>query len=128
VGTSGRFVSLIEDLSEVYVVFDALDECPEQERRDIMNFITDIVTEPGPCYVKVFVTSRKEMDIAKAFQDRRIPTIPIQADSVACDIEAFVRSQVETLRRGEHGKTLYVSGDDLKEKIIRTLAEKADGM
>jgi hypothetical protein len=128
VGTRERFASLIEDLSEVYVVFDALDECLEQERKDIISFITGIVTISDSCCVKVFVTSRREMDIAKAFEDRRIPTIPIQADNVASDIKSFVRSQVETLQRGEHGKTLYVTSENLKEKIILTLAAKADGM
>ena len=128
IGTRERFVSLIEDLSQVYVVFDALDECLEQERKDILSFITGIVTVPGPCCVKVFVTSRREMDIAKAFEDRCIPTIPIRADNVAADIEAFARSQVEKLRAGEHGKTLYVTSDDLQDKIVQTLAAKADGM
>ncbi|KAF2022482.1 hypothetical protein EK21DRAFT_119716 [Setomelanomma holmii] len=128
IGTRERFVSLIEDLSRVYVVFDALDECPEQERKDILSFITSIVTVPGPCSVKVFVTSRKRMDIAKAFEDRSIPTIPIRADNVAADIEAFARSQVEKLRTGEHGKTLYVTSDDLRHKIVQALAAKADGM
>jgi hypothetical protein len=128
VGTQERFVSLIEDLSQVYVVFDALDECPERERKDILGFITSIVTTPTPCRVKVFVTSRREMDIAKAFEDKHIPTIQIRAENVAADIETFARSQVEKFRIGEHGKTLYVTSDDLKEKIVHTLAMKADGM
>lgn len=128
VGTPEIFFSLIEDLSEVYIVFDALDECPEQERMDILGFITSAVTAPVNCSVKVFVTSRRKMDIAKAFEDKNIPTIQIQAENVANDIETFARGQVEKLRRGEHGKTLYVTSDDLAEKIIQTLARKADGM
>jgi hypothetical protein len=128
VGTYDRFVPLLGNLSKVYVVFDALDECPEEKRKDIIGFITAIVTAPGSCCVKIFVTSRKEMDITKAFEDSRIPTIPIQADNVASDIKSFARNQVETLRRGEHGNMLYVTSDDLREKIIRTLAAKADGM
>lgn len=128
VGTGGRFVSLVEDLRQVYVVFDALDECPEQKRGAILGFITSIATAAIPCHVKVFVTSRREMDIAKAFEDKRIPTIQIRAENVAADIETFARSQVEKLRDGEHGKTLYVTSDELKEKIIHTLAAKAEGM
>ncbi|OAG06012.1 ankyrin [Paraphaeosphaeria sporulosa] len=128
VGTQERFRSLIEDLPQVYVVFDALDECPEQERGDILGFITGIVTAQVRCHVKVFVTSRNEMDIAKAFGDRHIPTIQIQTENVTADIETFARSQVEKLQGGEHGKTLYVTNDGLKEKIVRTLATKAEGM
>lgn len=68
------------------------------------------------------------MDIAKAFEDRKIPTIQIQAENVAIDIETFARSRVEKLRKGEHGKTLYVTSADLTQTIVRTLAKKADGM
>ncbi|KAF2738866.1 ankyrin, partial [Polyplosphaeria fusca] len=68
------------------------------------------------------------MDIAKAFEDKNIPTIQIQAENVARDIEIFARGRVETLRKGEHGKTLYVTSANLTQKLIRTLAHKADGM
>jgi hypothetical protein len=128
VGTRENFISLVEDLSQVFVVFDALDECPEQARKDILSFITSIVTVTGACRVKVFVTSREEMDIAKAFQDKQLPMFRIQAENVAADIATFARSQVETLLKGEHGKTLYVTSDDLRDKIVRTLAARADGM
>jgi predicted transposase YbfD/YdcC len=76
----------------VYVVFNTLDKYLEQEQKDILSFITSIITVLGLCCVKVFVTSWREIDIAKAFKDRRIPTIPIQANNVAANIEAFVRS------------------------------------
>lgn len=128
VGTQERFMSLVEDLHQVYVVFDALDECPEQERRAILKFIIGIVAAQVRCRVKVFVTSRKEMDIAEAFGDRHIPTIQIQAENVTADIKTFVCSQVEKLRVGDHGKTLYITNDTLKERIIWTLATKAEGM
>jgi hypothetical protein len=128
VGTRDRFVTLAEGLSQVYVVFDALDECPEQERRDVLGFITGIVTAQIGCQVKVFVTSRREMDIAKAFEDKNVSTIQIRAESVAADIVTFARSQVEKLRNGVNGNTLYVTSDDLKERIVQTLSTKAEGM
>jgi hypothetical protein len=128
VGTQQRFVSLVEDLRQVYVVFDALDECLEQERGDILGFITGIVTAQVRCHVKVFVTSRNEMDIAKAFGGRHIPTIQIHTENVTADIEIFARGRVEMLQAGEHGKMLYIANDKFKEKIVRTLATKAEGM
>ncbi|KAH9862833.1 hypothetical protein J1614_010926 [Plenodomus biglobosus] len=128
VGTQENFVALVEDLSQVYVVFDALDECPEQERGGILAFITNIITAQIGCRVKVFVTSRHETDIAKAFEDKQIPTIQIQAENVAGDIEIFVRSQVEQLQAGRYGKTLFITSVEFKEKIIQTLAKKAEGM
>jgi hypothetical protein len=120
-GTQDRFVSLVEELQKVYVVFDAIDECPEQEREAILGFITGIVAASILCHVKVFATSRREMDIAEAFEDKRIPTIQIRAENVAADIETFARAR-------EHGKRLYITSDELKEKIIQTLAVKAEAM
>ncbi|RMZ90014.1 hypothetical protein DV736_g2766, partial [Chaetothyriales sp. CBS 134916] len=128
VGTQERFISLMQDWSQVFIVFDALDECPERERHHIIRFITEIVTARFSCCVKVFVTSRKEMDIAKAFEDRHIPTVQIQAENIAADIEIFVRSEVEMLQKGAHGKTLYIDSDKVKERVIQALTKKADGM
>jgi hypothetical protein len=128
VGSPEYFLSLAENFSEVFVVFDALDECPEEKRHDILGFITEVVTMPAPHCIKVFATSRREMDIMEAFEKTHVPTIQISADSVAADIETFIRSKVEELRSGQHGKTLYVTSDELQENIIETLARKADGM
>jgi ankyrin repeat domain-containing protein 50 len=118
VGTQERFMSLVEDMQKVYLVFDALDECEEKERVAILRFITGIVTQPISCQIKVFVTSRREMDIQKAFEDKCIPTIQIRAENVAADIETFARSQVETLWSGRDGRTLYITSDKLTEKVI----------
>ncbi|RAR13708.1 ankyrin repeat-containing protein [Stemphylium lycopersici] len=128
VGTQESFVPLVEDLYQVYVVVDALDECPEQERGGILAFITNIVTAQITCHVKVFVTSRYETDIAKAFEDKQIPTIQIRAENVAGDIEIYARSQVEQLQAGKHGKTLYITSVELKEKVIQTLTNRAEGI
>lgn len=126
--TQETFASLLEEYSQAFLVFDALDECREEERDSLLRFITEIVTLQIPCAVKVFVTSRREMDIARAFELEHVPTVPIKADSVAADIQTFTRSQVEKLRTGKHGKTLYVKSDELTQKIIETLTMKADGM
>ena len=122
------FIKLAEDLDfkEVYVVIDALDECPERERHHVIRFITEVIS----CLrcAKIFVTSRRESDIVRAFEESSTPTIQIKTESVAADIEGFVQSEVKKLRNGYHGKKLYVTDDILEAKIIHTLTEKADGM
>ncbi|KAF2785832.1 hypothetical protein K505DRAFT_330763, partial [Melanomma pulvis-pyrius CBS 109.77] len=127
-GSQECFLSLAESFSEVFVVIDALDECPEQKRPDMLGFITGVVTTPSPCRIRVFATSRREMDITEAFVKNHVPTVQIQAENVAADIETFARSKVEELHSGQHGKTLYIDSVILKEKIIETLATKAEGM
>ncbi|KAJ6267202.1 hypothetical protein PSV08DRAFT_412143 [Bipolaris maydis] len=68
---NARSPSLLEKFSEVFVVFDALDECPEERREDILGFITEMVTMPAPHCVKIFATSRRETDITEAFVKKR---------------------------------------------------------
>ncbi len=122
------FVKLASEmnLKEVYIVIDALDECPEQERPRFIALITKIISDL-PC-AKVFVTSRREGDIERAFTESKMPTIQVQTQSVAADIESFVRSEVKRLRSGYHGKKLFLSSDALEGKVIQTLTEKAEGM
>lgn len=128
VGSQEYFLSLAESFSEVFVVIDALDECPKQKRQDILGFIAEVVTTPAPCRIKFFSTSRREADITEAFSRNHVPTVQILAENVAADIKTFARSKVEELQAGKHGKMLYVTKDELKEKIIQTLAQKAEGM
>ncbi|KAJ4288061.1 hypothetical protein N0V90_012078 [Kalmusia sp. IMI 367209] len=125
VGSQEYFLQLTESFSEVFVVFDALDECPEQKRQDILSFITEVVTTPAPSRIRVFATSRREMDITEAFVRYHVPIVQILAENVAVDIETFARSRVEELQAR---KILFITSDELKEKIIQTLAQKAEGM
>jgi hypothetical protein len=126
--TQQSFVKLVEELNfnEVYVVIDALDECPTRDRHHIVGFITEVI-EALQC-AKIFITSRREPDIVRAFEESSTPTIQIKAENVAADIEAYVQSEVEKLRKGHHGKRLHVNSNVLKEKIIQVLTKKADGM
>lgn len=119
------FISLAESFKEVFIVLDALDECPEHERHRIIGFITKIVAEQQ-C-AKVFITSRREADILEAFEGKT-STIQIEARSVAADIALHVRDEVTKLRKGYNGKRLYLTSDKLQGKIIDTLVSKADGM
>jgi hypothetical protein len=128
VGSQEYFLSLAESFSEVFVVFDALDECPERKRQEILGFIVEVVTTPIPCRIKVFATSRRETDITEAFVRNHVPTVEILAENVAADIETFVRSKVEELQAGKHGKILYITKEEVKQRIIQKLAQKAEGM
>jgi len=126
--TQESFITLAQELNyeEVFVVVDALDECPQAERRHIVGFITDVM-KALPC-AKIFVTSRRESDIIRAFEENNTPTIQIEAKNVAGDIETFVRSEVQKLRKGYHGRKLYLTSDILEARVIQTLTEKAAGM
>jgi hypothetical protein len=114
------------NLKEVYIVIDALDECPQRERHHIIGFTTEIMKSLG-CG-KLFITSRREPDISRAFEEITTPTIQIKAENISGDIETFVRSEVQKLRNGYHGKKLFLTSDNLEAKVVQTLTKKADGM
>ena len=124
--TQDSFISLARTFDEVFLVIDALDECPKDERSHIIQFITE-VTNTLP-RTKVFVTSRRESDIVDAFESSNTPTIKIEAENVAADIKLFVTTEVNRLRRGYGGKRLQLQNDTLEERIIRILTDKAEGM
>ncbi|OCL11618.1 hypothetical protein AOQ84DRAFT_422946, partial [Glonium stellatum] len=120
------FISLAETFDTVFIIIDALDECPRDERHKILQFVTEIVNKL-PC-AKIFVTSRRESDIVDAFQSNETPTIQIKAESVAADIELFAKDEVSRLRKIQGGKRLRLQNDALEEKIVTTLADRAEGM
>lgn len=122
------FAKLASDMSlrEVYIVIDALDECPEQNRPRFIATITAIISS-FPC-AKIFITSRREGDIERAFSESSTPTIQMQAESITADVQTYVHAEVKKLRKGYHGKKLFLRSNALEEKIVRTLTQEANGM
>lgn len=126
--TQDTLIRLVEELKfeKVYIVIDALDECPEKERHHIIGIISEVIK--ALYGAKIFITSRRESDILRAFEESSTPTIQIEADNVAADIENFVSNKVKKLREGQHGKKLHITSDSLAERVIETLTQKAEGM
>ena len=75
--------------------------------------------------IKLFVTSWKESDIQRAFQQNSIPTIEVEAAKVNSDIELYVKAQIEL--RLQNG-SLKLKNIVLEDKIFNTLTTKAGGM
>jgi ankyrin repeat domain-containing protein 50 len=102
---------------------DALDECKEDQREQIISFISDLTNDLPRA--KVFVTSRRETDIVEAFARWKTPTIQIEPRNIAEDIDVFVRDRVEAL---VGLGTLRLENPALKGRIIETLITRAEGM
>jgi ankyrin repeat domain-containing protein 50 len=120
---------LANSFDQIFVVLDALDECQQEEenrisnREQIMDFIFDL-TDRTPC-TKIFLTSRREIDIKDALTRHQTPTIQIEVKSVAEDINAYVSDHVEDLLKV---KKLKLGRPALKEKIVKMLVSNAEGM
>ena len=125
------FLAIIQQFGRIFFVLDALDECTLDQRKDLCEFILGIVDNAGTStgisqgIVKLFVASRKESDIERAFQQKSIPTIEVKAAKVNSDIEMYVRAQVELRMKN---RSLQLGDINLKDKILSTLTAKAGGM
>lgn len=116
------FLEVAAAFEKVYVVVDALDEFDPRQRESFLLFLCEIIKFSGGC-IKVFITSRKEIDIERAFTD--VPTIALESTRSKEDIEEYVEGELE--RRIEE-RILKLKDLSLKDGIYSALVEKADGM
>ena len=123
------FLAIIQHFGRIFFVLDALDECTQDQRKDLCKFILSLAnsTTNGPSQgvVKLFVTSRKESDIERAFQQESIPTIEVEAAKVNKDIEGYVKAQINMRLQD---RSLRLRDMALKDKILSALTTKAGGM
>ena len=123
------FIKLAEDLEfkEVFVVIDALDECPNASgipsaREEVLDFLKDLV---GAQFLDLHIcaTSRLEIDIRTSLGPLALRTFSIHdQERQKEDIEDYVRSIVYSDERMRRWR------DDDKEMVVETLRENADGM
>ena len=127
-GNVDSFLVAVEhyQLNEVFLVIDALDECPKVKRPAILKSLRDIVN--NTCHVKVFVTSRLESDIEEALTQMKTRCVRIEARSVQRDIHNYVTQETRRLRHGTDGRKLNLNNPALEDQIIETLTTKAEGM
>ena len=122
------FLAAVQQFNCVFFVLDALDECTLDQRADLCEFFAQVVeSSPGTGHglVKLFVASRKELDIERAFLRKSFPTIEIEATKVDSDIELYVKAQIE--QRLDDG-SLALNNTILKDKILTALTTNAGGM
>ena len=92
------FLAMVQQFNCVFLVLDALDECTPDQRKVLCRFFAKIVELSNVTgLVKLFVASRKELDIERAFLWKSFPTIEVEARKVNSDIELDVQAQIEKL-------------------------------
>ena len=116
-------IELATPFTGFFVVIDALDEAPQEQKKKIFKMISNLCDEL-PC-ARIFTTSRKEPDITKRFSQLKAPTIELEAKDSAEDIKIYVRGKVESLISEEE---LVLEDLSLQDMIIQELISKADGM
>ena len=110
--------------SRVTLILDALDECVRSTRHLLVNEIDKLISGPNSCVIKVFVSSRPDKDIKHHFQGG--PNVCISATDNGADIRKFIDDKINNSPSDWLEEVTSAPG--LREEIVSTLHEKADGM
>ncbi|KAN0130591.1 hypothetical protein V8E53_011677 [Lactarius tabidus] len=111
----------------MYIVMDALDECPDDSgiptaRGEVLIVLKDLVGLHLP-NLRICVTSRPEVDIKSVLNQLTIHSISLHDESEQRKgIADYVRSIVNT------DEKMREWPDEDKELVITELSERADGM
>lgn len=113
----------ISIVGEVFIIVDALDECPSRE--GLLRSVKQIM-ETKRDNLHMLVTSRPERDIESSFdhwldQDQRLN---IQSDVVDADIRTHIAGCLER----DSGLIKWANNSTARTLIEDTLMEKAAGM
>lgn len=103
----------------VYVVVDALDECPEARRIRLMERLQTI--QDSQTGLHLLVTSRMYDSIARHFEGK--PRLEIKAS--AEDVRAYVKGRIT---KGSRLERHVLKDPTLARDIENTVAEKAEKM
>jgi len=111
----------------VYVIVDALDECPNSvgfptPREEVLRLFEELVDLKLP-HLRVCVTSRPEIDIEYALEPFTSHQMSLHDESgQKGDIRDYIRSVVHSDRMMRRWR------EEDKNLVINTLSERADGM
>lgn len=108
----------VEEFEEVFIVIDALDECPEvdQTRRHLLAETRGLLPK-----VRLMVTSRHLLSIESMFKD----DIRLEIRAQEQDVRTFIESQMD--QRFEL-VDLLEGHDDVRSSITATVLDRTNGM
>ena len=114
-------------LAPVYLIVDALDECPNTSafpspREKVLDLIEELIKSQFP-NLRICVTSRPESDIMDALYHLTIRSVSLHDESGQMgDIEEYIKSAINT-----HPKSRRWKATD-KQLVIDALTSRANGM
>ena len=115
---------LVECFRHPAVVLDALDECSEEVRSDLLRGLLSVI-RIAKCPFKVLISSRHNLDIENHL--RGLPHVCIDTRDNAQDIENYVRQQL-TLRVQDKRLLQGNVSQKLSECIEEVILRDANGM
>ena len=112
---------VIERFSSVYIMLDALDESPLNQRRKYVLDALDAMRNWGVQSLHLFVTSRDESDIRESLDQSPVQEVNVHNGEMDRDIHDFVSSRLDKDRRMQKLRPY-------RDKIQESLAARAKGM
>ena len=106
------------------ILIDALDECRSSQRHELLGAL-DVILERSAHLVKVFVSSRDDVDIVLRLQ--RHPNIYISVGDNTGDIQRFIQSEIQKAQSDRRLLKGTIS-PELRKRITESLSMKAGGM
>jgi hypothetical protein len=128
-----ELVQCLKDILEhpgqapVYLVVDALDECPNSSslsspREKVLMFVEDLINSKLS-NLRICVTSRPEVDISRVLAPLTLRSVSIHNERGQMeDIERYIKQNVDSHRKMRRWKPEH------KQLVIDVLTSRADGM
>ncbi|MCJ1424468.1 hypothetical protein MMC29_002356 [Sticta canariensis] len=110
-------------LQKTIILIDGINEMEQDNRKLVMRFLKSI--QQNQAVIKLFITSRPDVDLLKIFSEGQLTRINIQAQDTRAEIENFVNTRVD--KEAKNGP-LAVCGPAVIDEIKKTLNMKAKGM
>lgn len=114
----------ITDQLPVVIVLDALDECNQLRRHELLQALRNIV-QNSTNLVKVMVSSRDDADIVCRLNN--VPNVYIGSDDNGDDVNRYIDTELEKAISEQRLLKGRVP-EGLRMLILRTLKERASGM
>ncbi|KAH0533900.1 hypothetical protein FGG08_007482, partial [Glutinoglossum americanum] len=115
-----------KELDDIFIVTDALDECPKNKEKEFREELLELITEVkdwSTSNIHLLVTSRLEPDIEEALTPLLTArAISIQGSQVESDIKLHISSQLKT------DPKLKQWPSEVKTEIEEALTAGANGM
>ncbi|KAF3250585.1 hypothetical protein TWF128_007440 [Orbilia oligospora] len=124
---SQTFLGMIEKTEEIWIVLDALDECNQEERVELLSWMKGIRAVSERNNVHLLVTSRSDKnDIESGIRKLAHAdyALEIQSSLTTRDISAYIRWRV----REDDGLERWRAYPDIQDEMEAELRRKSDGM
>ncbi|KAI5839056.1 ankyrin repeat-containing domain protein [Morchella snyderi] len=114
------FQKVVNHFKQVFLVIDALDECGKESRNDLVNYLGQVSCRSS---CKIFIASRREVDIERNILSAKFAVLPIQVTKVDEDIAVYVDHELES-----RNQDYCAIRKGLKGAIRARLIQQANGM